>query len=47
MAAAAEERIRVTLDYLNALKIFEDMLFIFPIHCSGEKIIKINQLAQI
>ena len=40
MAAAAEERIRVPIDHLNALKIFDDTLFIFPIHCSGEKFIK-------
>ena len=40
MASASEKRIRATIDYLNALKIFGDSLFIFPIHCSGEKVIK-------
>ena len=40
MASASEERIRATIDYLNALKIFDNTLFIFPIHCSGEKVIK-------
>ena len=40
MAAASEERIRVTIDYLNRLKIFDDALYLFPIHCSGDKIIK-------
>ena len=40
MAAAAEERIRVTIDYLNTLKIIDDTLYLFPIHCSGEKIIE-------
>jgi len=40
MAAASEERIRVTIDYLNTLNIFDDTLYIFPIHCSGEKIIE-------
>ncbi len=41
MAAASEEKIRVTIDYLNTLNIFDDTLYIFPIHCSGEKIIEI------
>ncbi len=40
MAAASEERIRVTIDYLNTLNILDDTLYIFPIHCSGEKIIE-------
>lgn len=40
MAAASEEKIRVTIDYLNTQIIFDDTLYIFPIHCSGEKIIK-------
>jgi 7,8-dihydropterin-6-yl-methyl-4-(beta-D-ribofuranosyl)aminobenzene 5'-phosphate synthase len=40
MAAASEERIRITIDYLNTLNIFDDTLYIFPIHCSGEKIIE-------
>ncbi|MHA1458655.1 MAG: MBL fold metallo-hydrolase [Promethearchaeota archaeon] len=40
MASASDERIRVTIDYLSTLKIFDDMLYLFPIHCSGEKIIE-------
>jgi len=40
MAAASEEKIRVTIDYLNTLNVFDDTLYIFPIHCSGEKIIE-------
>ena len=40
MASASDERIRVTLDYLNSLKMFDDTLYLFPIHCSGEKIIE-------
>ena len=40
MAAASEKRIRVTIDYLNTLNIFDDALYLFPIHCSGEKIIE-------
>ncbi len=40
MASASDERIRVTIDYLNTLKIFDDTLYLFPIHCSGEKIIE-------
>ncbi len=40
MAGASEERIRVTIDYLNKLNMFDDTLYIFPIHCSGEKIIE-------
>jgi 7,8-dihydropterin-6-yl-methyl-4-(beta-D-ribofuranosyl)aminobenzene 5'-phosphate synthase len=41
MAAASEERIRNTIDYLNTLDKFDDMLYIFPIHCSVEKIIEL------
>ncbi len=40
MASASDERIRVTIDYLSTLKIFDDTLYLFPIHCSGEKIIE-------
>ncbi|MHA1233756.1 MAG: MBL fold metallo-hydrolase [Promethearchaeota archaeon] len=40
MASASDERIRVTIDFLSTLKIFDDTLYLFPIHCSGEKIIE-------
>ena len=40
MVAAAGERIRVTIDSFNTLKILDDTLYIFLIHCSGEKIIE-------
>jgi 7,8-dihydropterin-6-yl-methyl-4-(beta-D-ribofuranosyl)aminobenzene 5'-phosphate synthase len=37
MAAAPEERIRVTIDYLDKMEKYRNELFVFPIHCSGEK----------
>ena len=41
MASASDKRIRITLDYLNSLEMFNDTLYLFPIHCSGEKFVKI------
>jgi 7,8-dihydropterin-6-yl-methyl-4-(beta-D-ribofuranosyl)aminobenzene 5'-phosphate synthase len=40
MAGASEKRIRVTIDYLNTLDLFNNTLYLFPIHCSGERFIK-------
>jgi len=44
MAVASEERINLTIDYLSTLNKSDDTLYLFPIHCSGEKIIeKVNR----
>ncbi|NHJ26039.1 MAG: MBL fold metallo-hydrolase [Candidatus Lokiarchaeota archaeon] len=40
MANATKERIKFTLDYLAKLKIYKSSLFLFPIHCSGDKLIE-------
>ena len=37
MAGASDKRIRNTLEYLNSLNMFHNTLYLFPIHCSGEK----------
>ena len=37
MAGASDKRIRITLEYLNSLNMFNNTLYLFPIHCSGEK----------
>jgi len=37
MAGASDKRIRITLEYLNSLNMFHNTLYLFPIHCSGEK----------
>jgi 7,8-dihydropterin-6-yl-methyl-4-(beta-D-ribofuranosyl)aminobenzene 5'-phosphate synthase len=41
MANVPEERIKFTLDYLGKLKSYQNSLLLFPIHCSGDKIIEI------
>ena len=40
MAHASEERISETIEYLRAFQTYEKPLYMFPIHCSGEKIIQ-------
>lgn len=40
MASASDKRIKITLEYLNSLEMFNNTLYLFPIHCSGEKFIK-------
>ncbi|NVM17448.1 MAG: MBL fold metallo-hydrolase [Candidatus Lokiarchaeota archaeon] len=40
MAGASDKRIKITLEYLNSLEMFNNTLYLFPIHCSGEKFIK-------
>ncbi len=40
MANASDKRIKKTLDYLHSLDLFNKTLFLFPIHCSGEKFVK-------
>ncbi len=37
MAGASDKRIRISLEYLNSLNIFNNTIYLFPIHCSGEK----------
>ncbi len=37
MAGASDKRIRISLEYLNSLDIFNNTIYLFPIHCSGEK----------
>ena len=37
MAGASDKRIRITLEYLNSLDMFNNTIYLFPIHCSGEK----------
>jgi len=39
MASASEKRIKITLEYLKTLNMFNNALYLFPIHCSGEKFI--------
>ena len=44
MASASDKRINLTIDYLSTLNKSDDTLYLFPIHCSGEKIIeKVNR----
>ena len=40
MAGASDKRIRITLEYLNSQNMFKNTLYLFPIHCSGEKFIE-------
>jgi metal-dependent hydrolase (beta-lactamase superfamily II) len=40
MASASDKRIKNTLDYLHSLDLFNKTLYLFPIHCSGEKFVK-------
>lgn len=45
MANASEDRIRETIDYLRTFQNYNRPIYIFPIHCSGEKIIgEINKI---
>jgi 7,8-dihydropterin-6-yl-methyl-4-(beta-D-ribofuranosyl)aminobenzene 5'-phosphate synthase len=45
MARASEERIRETIEYLRTFQTYDNPLYMFPIHCSGEKIIQeINKI---
>jgi metal-dependent hydrolase (beta-lactamase superfamily II) len=37
MAGASDKRINITLEYLNSLDMFKNTLYLFPIHCSGER----------
>ncbi|MFX0058085.1 MAG: MBL fold metallo-hydrolase [Candidatus Hodarchaeota archaeon] len=40
MVNASEERFNRTIDYLKSFQDYEEPLYLFPIHCSGEKFIK-------
>jgi len=40
MASASEKRIKITLEYLKTLNMFNNALYLFPIHCSGEKFVE-------
>ena len=45
MASASEERIRNTIGYLRSFQDYDYPLYIFPMHCTGEKFAqKINQI---
>ncbi len=45
MASASDERIDKTIDYLRDLEKYNEKLYLFPIHCSGDKVIlEINGL---
>ena len=45
MASASEERITNTIGYLRSFQDYDYPLYIFPIHCTGEKFLrKINQI---
>ena len=45
MAHASEERISETREYLRTFQNYDRTVYIFPIHCSGEKIIQeINKI---
>ena len=37
MANASDQRIHDTIEYLYSFQDYEKPLFVFPIHCSGEK----------
>jgi len=39
MASATENRIQKTLDYLKSFQEYDETLYLFPIHCTGEKFI--------
>ena len=36
MASASDKRIQKTIEYLEKLDKYNDMLYLFPIHCTGE-----------
>ena len=40
MAGASDERIKNTIEYLTTFQEYKEPLYMFPIHCSGEKFIK-------
>ena len=37
LANATDQRIKTTIDYLNSFQDYDKPLFLFPIHCSGNK----------
>ena len=41
MASASDRRIKITLEYLQSLDMFNDALYLFPIHCSGDKFVNL------
>lgn len=41
MASASDRRIKITLEYLQSLDMFDGSLYLFPIHCSGEKFVNL------
>ncbi|MFX1410496.1 MAG: MBL fold metallo-hydrolase [Promethearchaeota archaeon] len=40
MAGASDKRIKNTIEYLKRFQEYKESLYMFPIHCSGEKFIK-------
>jgi len=40
MASSSEERLNSSIDYLRDIPKFENKLFLFPIHCTGDKFLK-------
>ncbi|MFX0047267.1 MAG: MBL fold metallo-hydrolase [Candidatus Hermodarchaeota archaeon] len=40
LAGASDKRISITLEYLYSQNLFNNTLYLFPIHCSGEKFIE-------
>jgi 7,8-dihydropterin-6-yl-methyl-4-(beta-D-ribofuranosyl)aminobenzene 5'-phosphate synthase len=40
MASAPDERIKSTIEYLKGLELYNDRLYLFPIHCTGKKFLK-------
>lgn len=45
LAGASDYRIKTTIKYLSTFQEFDNILYIFPIHCSGDRIIReINKI---
>ncbi|TFF99915.1 MAG: MBL fold metallo-hydrolase [Promethearchaeota archaeon] len=40
MASASDERIKTTVEYVKNLDLFKEKLFLFPIHCTGDKFLR-------
>jgi 7,8-dihydropterin-6-yl-methyl-4-(beta-D-ribofuranosyl)aminobenzene 5'-phosphate synthase len=40
MASASNERILSTIEYLKGLELYNNKLYLFPIHCTGKKFLK-------
>lgn len=40
MASASDERISSTIEYLKGLELYNDKLYLFPIHCTGKKFLQ-------